>query len=57
MRVLLSGLIVVLAAAAAGCTSGSNSSRGTAPTPEQVRAIAKDAYVYGFPMVDNYRIQ
>lgn len=57
MRVLLSGLIVVLAAVAAGCTSGSNSSRGTAPTPEQVRAIAKDAYVYGFPMVDNYRIQ
>ncbi|WP_369798472.1 DUF1254 domain-containing protein [Mycobacterium sp. URHB0044] len=24
---------------------------------EQVRAIAKQAYVYGFPMVDNYRIQ
>ena len=25
--------------------------------PEEARAIAKDAYVYGFPMVDNYRIQ
>lgn len=24
--------------------------------PEQVRAIAKDAYIYGFPMVDNYRV-
>src|SRR5689334_20093924 len=26
-------------------------------TPGEVRAIAKDAYIYGFPLVDNYRIQ
>ena len=26
-------------------------------TPEQARAIAKEAYIYGFPMVDNYRVQ
>jgi hypothetical protein len=26
-------------------------------TPEEARAIAKEAYVFGFPMVDNYRIQ
>lgn len=26
-------------------------------TPAEVRAIAKEAYVYRFPMVDNYRIQ
>jgi hypothetical protein len=26
-------------------------------TPEEARAIAKEAYVYGFPMVDHYRIQ
>lgn len=26
-------------------------------TPEEARAIAKEAYVYGFPLVDNYRIQ
>jgi hypothetical protein len=26
-------------------------------SPEEARAIAKDAYVYGFPIVDNYRIQ
>ncbi len=24
---------------------------------EQTRQIAKEAYVYGFPLVDNYRIQ
>lgn len=27
-----------------------------AVTPEQARAIAKEAYVYGFPMVDDYRV-
>ncbi len=26
-------------------------------TPEEARAIAKEAYIYGFPMVDNYRIE
>jgi hypothetical protein len=26
-------------------------------TPAQAREIAKEAYIYGFPMVDNYRIQ
>jgi hypothetical protein len=29
----------------------------TSVTPEEARAIAKEAYVYGFPMVDNYRVQ
>ena len=28
-----------------------------AVTPEQARTIAKEAYIYGFPMVDNYRVQ
>jgi hypothetical protein len=26
-------------------------------TPTEARAIAKEAYIYGFPLVDNYRIQ
>jgi hypothetical protein len=26
-------------------------------TPDEARAIARDAYVYGFPLVDSYRIQ
>ena len=25
--------------------------------PAEARAIAKEAYVYGFPLVDSYRIQ
>jgi hypothetical protein len=29
----------------------------TSVTPAEARAIAKEAYIYGFPMVDNYRIQ
>ncbi len=26
-------------------------------TTEQARSIAKEAYIYAFPLVDNYRIQ
>ena len=26
-------------------------------SPEQVREIAREAYIYGFPMVDSYRVQ
>jgi hypothetical protein len=29
----------------------------TGVSPEDARAIAKEAYIYGFPIVDNYRIQ
>ncbi|WP_050028433.1 DUF1254 domain-containing protein [Verrucomicrobium sp. BvORR034] len=36
--------------------SGTAHARGPA-TLDEVRAIAKEAYVYGFPLVDNYRIQ
>jgi len=28
----------------------------TQVTPEEARAIAKEAYIYGFPLVDSYRI-
>lgn len=60
MKVWVSGLAVLLMAATAGCGGKSDqspaASRG-ATTPQQVREIAKEAYAYGFPMVDNYRIQ
>jgi hypothetical protein len=29
----------------------------SAITPDEARAIAREAYVYGFPLVDNYRVQ
>jgi hypothetical protein len=48
----------------AGCVKdGRESDTATTPpppaavTPEQARAIAKEAYVWGFPVVDNYRVQ
>src|SRR5580765_2782116 len=31
-------------------------SSAQAQTPEEARAIAKEAYTYGYPMVDSYRI-
>lgn len=39
-----------------GPTTPSNTSAATV-TPEEARAIAKEAYIYGFPMADSYRIQ
>lgn len=39
----------------AACGDGSATS-DQAVTPEEARAIAKEAYVYGFPMVDGYRV-
>ncbi|MGD0306014.1 MAG: DUF1254 domain-containing protein, partial [Candidatus Acidiferrales bacterium] len=47
---LASAALVIFTAAA---------SAQTAPdlTPAEARSIAKEAYIYGFPMVDSYRIQ
>ncbi|MBL0370897.1 DUF1254 domain-containing protein [Rhizobium sp. KVB221] len=45
----------VLAAGLAGL--GSTSVQAQDVTAADARAIAKEAYIYGFPMVDNYRIQ
>jgi hypothetical protein len=57
--------MVGLLLALAGCGNNSKESQmtSTAPpaaggvTPAQAREIARDAYIYGFPMVDSYRIQ
>ncbi len=69
MRKPITIVVALLTLLLAGCAgsrqtpdkateSGSASSvPGGAPTAEQARAIAKEAYIYGFPMVDSYRIQ
>jgi len=44
-----------IALALAAC-SGEKSATSGPLTPDEARAIAKDAYVYGFPLVDNYRV-
>ncbi len=59
------GIVLAILALIAGCsTKGSEETPKESPspspaavTPEQARAIAKEAYIYGFPMVDNYRVQ
>jgi hypothetical protein len=59
------GVVVAVLALIAGCsTKGAEETPKSSPppspaavTPEQARAIAKEAYIYGFPMVDNYRVQ
>jgi len=47
-QAIIALLLIILVG---GCIGGSTEQ----PTPEQVKAIAADAYVYGFPMVMNYK--
>ena len=47
----------ILIAAALVSGLALTSARAADITPTEARAIAKDAYVYGYPMVDSYRIQ
>ena len=44
-------LLVAVVTAPQGTTAQAN------VTPEEARSIAKEAYIYGYPMVDSYRIQ
>ena len=48
--------ILALPLVLAGCGDSSENASGDAVTPVEARAIAKEAYVYGYPMVDSYRI-
>lgn len=41
---------------APAATTTKTTAAAEAITPAEARAIAKEAYVYGFPLVDNYRI-
>jgi hypothetical protein len=62
--VAMIGTLVVWLAAS-GCSTPSQAPPAAAPgasaqtgvTPTEARTIARDAYVYGYPMVDSYRIQ
>ncbi|UGT42493.1 DUF1254 domain-containing protein [Nocardia yamanashiensis] len=52
----VSAVLLVAAVAATATACGSGSDEGSRRSDE-VRKIAKEAYVYGFPMVDMYRIE
>src|SRR5256714_14101569 len=47
----------VLVATLAAVLALTLTARAADITPAEARTIAKEAYVYGFPLVDNYRIQ
>jgi hypothetical protein len=49
--------ILAVAAALLLMAASPDSSKAQSPTPEEARAIAKEATIYGFPILDNYRIQ
>jgi hypothetical protein len=55
----ISKLLAVALTATLALTAGLalTTTRAADITPEEARAIAREAYIYGFPMVDNYRIQ
>jgi hypothetical protein len=62
--VRIPAVLLIVALLAACSTKGSDETPKSSPppspaavTPEQARAIAKEAYIYGFPIVDNYRVQ
>jgi hypothetical protein len=53
LKTVIAGIAVILSLG--GLLSGA--ARAADVTPAESRAIAKEAYIYGFPLVDNYRIQ
>jgi hypothetical protein len=52
---LAAALFAIALAGTAG-VAGPASAQNITATPEEARAIAKEAYIYGFPLVDSYRI-
>lgn len=54
---LLSKLATPLLFSLAAVLSFPVQSASHSVTPEEARAIAKEAYIYGYPLVDSYRIQ
>ena len=54
--------IAIALSTLAGCNPNAATPANTMPaanavTPQEARAIAKEAYIYGYPMVDNLRVQ
>src|SRR5665647_452933 len=48
---------MLIGAASVGALAFTASARAADATPAEARAIAKEAYIYGYPMVDGYRVQ
>lgn len=50
-------IISSISVALAACAALDLTCKAADLTADEARAIAKEAYIYGFPMVDNYRVQ
>ena len=48
---------MILVAALVGMAALTKSANAADITPAEARAIAREAYIYGYPMVDGYRVQ
>ena len=48
---------MLIGVASVGALAFTTTARAADVTPAEARAIAKEAYIYGFPIVDSYRIQ
>ena len=48
---------MLIGAASVGALAFTATARAADATPAEARAIAKEAYIYGYPMVDGYRVQ
>jgi len=51
------GCIIAVALVTATATNQGQVRAQTSISPAEARAIAKEAYIYGFPVVDNYRVE
>lgn len=54
--ITLSVLVVSMAACGGNSSKTANESTKTLPL-DSIKAITHDAYIYGYPMVDNYRVE
>ncbi|MFE5285349.1 DUF1254 domain-containing protein [Nocardia sp. NPDC056611] len=55
--ITLTALVVTLSACSGSEESNGKNANDKSVSTAKIRDIAKQAYVYGYPMVDNYRIQ
>lgn len=49
--------MVILLSLLVACANTEEKSTEQSLSPAEIRAIAKEAYIYGYPMVDGYRVQ
>jgi hypothetical protein len=55
-RIKITATVLLLAFLLFGCEKSSRSSGGGNLSPAEAQSIAKEAYIYGYPMVDHYKV-